>query len=119
MATGKPSFLYKTGLSDPNLCMTGDARRIKKANKDKSAQTTESAEKVKQQAVAQVQHEGGNPDDETLVLSRYTLQFGQYYGQTFKWLLENALGYAAYLVDGMEGEKEDETARSMNKIRLP
>ena len=56
MATGKPSFLYKTGLSDPNLCMTGDASRIKKANKDKSAQTAESAEKVKQQAVAQVRH---------------------------------------------------------------
>ena len=75
MATGKPSFLYKNG-----PCMTEDARWVKIANKDKTTQ---------QQAEAQMRREGGDPSDETLLLSGYTLQVGQYYGNTFKWLLEN------------------------------
>ena len=57
----------KLALATP-ICMTGDARRIKKANEDKSAQTAESAHKVKQQAVAQVRHEGGDHNDETFHL---------------------------------------------------
>lgn len=58
------------------------------------------------EAMERVYSEGGSPDwDSTaLVLSRYTLQFGQYKGQTFKWLLENDLQYAAYIITDDESE---------------
>lgn len=48
--------------------------------------------------------EGGDPQNNRLVLSRSTIQFGQYKGQTFKWLLENDIDYVAFLV---AGKKED------------
>ncbi|XP_071376461.1 uncharacterized protein [Centroberyx affinis] len=51
-----------------------------------------------------------------LVLSRYTIQFGQYRGQTFKWLLENAVGYTAYLVDSHQKEQEHTACQSMTPM---
>ena len=42
--------------------------------------------------------------DETEVLSDYVLQYGAFHGQTFRWILENGLGYAAWLVDNMWNE---------------
>ena len=41
--------------------------------------------------------EGGDPADKVAVLGSFQLQFGQYQGSTFKWLLENDLGYAVFL----------------------
>lgn len=62
------------------------------------------AQEVQAEAMERVRSEGGCPDGDStgLVLSRYTLQFGQYNGQTFKWLLENDLQYAAYLITSHE-----------------
>ncbi|XP_054478061.1 uncharacterized protein LOC129109937 [Anoplopoma fimbria] len=54
-------------------------------------------EEVEAEAKACVLSEGGDARNERLVLSRCTIQFGQYKGQSFKWLLENDVGYIAYL----------------------
>lgn len=77
------------------------------------------AQEVKAEAVERVRSEGGSPDGDgaALVLSRYTLQFGQYRGQTFKWLLENHLQYAAYIIAGRDHRQTPEPLRD-NKVLL-
>ena len=52
---------------------------------------------VRKQAIKAVKERGGNIADETEVLSEYVLQFGAFRGQTFCWMLENAMGYSAWL----------------------
>ena len=43
------------------------------------------------------------------------MQFGGFSGQTFKWVLENALGYTVWLVDSMRNETAMSLALSQNK----
>uniref|UniRef100_UPI0037E75ECA uncharacterized protein n=1 Tax=Semicossyphus pulcher TaxID=241346 RepID=UPI0037E75ECA len=62
-------------------------------------------EEVEAEAKTLVLSEGGDPSNYRLLLSRFTLQFGKYKGQTFKWLLENDVGYAAYIVTGHQKKK--------------
>ncbi|XP_034553842.1 uncharacterized protein LOC117822965 isoform X2 [Notolabrus celidotus] len=62
-------------------------------------------EEVMAEAKACVLSEGGDPCNEWLLLSKVALQFGQYKGQTFKWLLENDVSYTVYLVAGLQKEK--------------
>ncbi len=49
------------------------------------------------------------------VLGQYEVQFGIFRGKTFKWLIENGLGYAAWLVDNMRSETITTTPLSRNK----
>lgn len=49
------------------------------------------------------------------MLSEYKMQFGGFRGQSFKWVLENALGYTAWLVDSMRNETATSSALSQNK----
>jgi hypothetical protein len=70
---------------------TQDAIRINKApNKDRRAINPDV---VHQRALKAVAILDGDPSDRRHVLGQYQLQFGVYYGMTFKWLLENSLGY--------------------------
>lgn len=54
------------------------------------------------------------------VLSQHILQFGKYRGQTFKWVLENDLGWVTGVLATVAcaGEKEEGTPLSQNKFRL-
>lgn len=61
-----------------------------------------------QQARACVVSEGGDPGAETVILSRCTVQFGKYWGQTFKWMMENDVGYMVH-------QKEREQERSVSQ----
>lgn len=59
--------------------------------------------------------------NERLVLSRCTIQFGQYKGQSFKWLLENDVGWTAYLVAGHQEQRQDtmgQNSMTVNKDSL-
>lgn len=38
------------------------------------------------------------------------LQFGKYRGQSFRWMLENALGYVGWFVDNIRNERATNTA---------
>ncbi|KAL2082546.1 hypothetical protein ACEWY4_022364 [Coilia grayii] len=69
-------------------------------------------EEVQKEARACVVSEGGDPGNATLVLSRHSIQFGKYQGQTFKWLLENDAGYALQLVHSHQRERETNTMTS-------
>lgn len=63
-----------------------------------SSSIVKEPKEVQADAKARVLSEGGNPRNDRLVLSRFEIQFGNYKGQTFKWLLENDVGYAAFIV---------------------
>ncbi|XP_057183262.1 uncharacterized protein LOC130549928 [Triplophysa rosa] len=75
--------------------------------------------KPKEQVLAEastfVSTNGGDPSDQFLVLAHCKLQFGKYQGQRFRWLLENSLGYAVYLVLSISNEMAQTTPLSENK----
>ncbi|XP_059194878.1 apoptosis-associated speck-like protein containing a CARD [Centropristis striata] len=71
-------------------------------------------EEVEADAKARVVSEGGDPDNERLVLSRCMIQFGQYKGQTNKWLLENDLDYTAFIL--AQHEKQRQTTRDQSPL---
>ncbi|KAL1269405.1 hypothetical protein QQF64_031694 [Cirrhinus molitorella] len=64
------------------------------------------AARVKEEAMARVAAAGGDAGIWQLVLSESALQFGQYRGKTFKWLLSNDVGYAAMVLASHRQERE-------------
>ncbi|KAL0147534.1 hypothetical protein M9458_057162, partial [Cirrhinus mrigala] len=64
------------------------------------------AARVKEEAIARVVAAGGDPSNHQLVLSESALQFGQYRGKTFKWLLSNDIGYVAMVLAVHQRERE-------------
>ncbi|RXN21173.1 Epithelial-stromal interaction 1 [Labeo rohita] len=72
-------------------------------------------EEVLTEASTFVSTHGGDPSDQFLVLAHCKLQFGKYQGQRFRWLLENSLGYAVYLVLSISKETAQTTPLSENK----
>ncbi|KAL1274695.1 hypothetical protein QQF64_027509 [Cirrhinus molitorella] len=72
-------------------------------------------EEVLTEAKTFVSTNGGDPSDQFLVLAHCKLQFGKYQGQRFRWLLENSLGYAVYLVLSISQETAQTTPLSENK----
>ncbi|XP_017210681.1 uncharacterized protein isoform X2 [Danio rerio] len=64
------------------------------------------AARVKEEAIARVAAAGGDSSCHQLVLSESALQFGQYRGKTFKWLLSNDVGYAAMVLAVHQRERE-------------
>ncbi|KAK9955991.1 hypothetical protein ABG768_013751 [Culter alburnus] len=70
---------------------------------DKSAPQREDL--VKTNARSVVLHRGGDVSDKQEVLGEYVLQFGKYKGKSFRWLLENDVGYALYLSSKVEEEE--------------
>ena len=61
---------------------------------------------------------GGNPEIIVDVWGQYELQFGRFQGMTFKCMVDNALGYAAFLVDDLRKEIPTTAPISKNKFRL-
>ncbi|MEQ2281962.1 hypothetical protein AMECASPLE_035629 [Ameca splendens] len=72
-------------------------------------------EEVLSKATAFVRQNGGDPGDQFLVLAHCKIQFGKRQGQRFRWLLENSLGYAVYLVSSIMGEEERDNPLSASK----
>ncbi|KAJ8370901.1 hypothetical protein SKAU_G00109290 [Synaphobranchus kaupii] len=67
-------------------------------------------EEVEAAARAHVIATGGDPGNAELVLSHSTIEFGKYPGQTFRWLLENDVGYAIHLVHHHQWERESSSS---------
>ncbi|KAM7006187.1 uncharacterized protein LKV04_002808 [Tautogolabrus adspersus] len=82
-----------------------EARRIKEDStlQDKSAPIRTAL--VQQNALAVVRQRGGDASDRTEVLGEYILQFGKYKGKSFRWLLENDIGYTMYLIKNVQKEE--------------
>ncbi len=64
------------------------------------------AARVKEEAIARVAAAGGDPSNHQLVLSESALQFGQYRGKRFKWLVSNDVGYLAMVLAVHQRERE-------------
>lgn len=103
---GRVTVAFRKGprgylLQDPT-----DAAKLLKDNpslQDKSAPLKEDI--VKQNALTVVCQRGGNVSDNAEVLGEYILQFGKYKGKSFRWLLENDVGYTMYLIKHREREE--------------
>ena len=46
----------------------------------------------------------GNPANRLQVMGQHQLQFEDFGGRTFLWVVENVLGYAAYITYSVAGE---------------
>ena len=62
-----------------------------------------------------VRDKNGDVTNELEVKGEYILQFGICRGKSFKWALENAMGYVGWLVNSMSGETTTSAAISQNK----
>ncbi|CAL8358257.1 unnamed protein product [Merluccius merluccius] len=69
-------------------------------------------EEVEKEAQAHVVSTGGDPGNPMLVLSCHSIQFGKYQGQTFRWLLENDVGYTVQLLASHQRERETSASDS-------
>ncbi|XP_023815154.2 uncharacterized protein LOC110013889 [Oryzias latipes] len=78
-----------------------------------------SPEAVLKKATKNLLDHQGDLSNRKHLLGFFEIQFGIFQGQTFKWLLENALGYAAYLVAAMKrdptGGSKDTKDHASNK----
>jgi hypothetical protein len=83
--------------------------------KQSISKTCQPAAVVCSEATEAVQRAGGDVGNQKHVLGQYKMQFGKYRLQTFQWVLENALGYAAWLVDNMRTENLTQANLSKNK----
>lgn len=63
-------------------------------------------DQVRAEARARIVERGGDPKNDHAVLAESQLQFGQYRGQTFQWLLGNDVGYACSVISSHEKERE-------------
>ncbi|KAK7156958.1 hypothetical protein R3I94_006876 [Phoxinus phoxinus] len=64
------------------------------------------AARVKEEAISRVAAAGGDTSDHHLAMSECALQFGQYRGKTFKWLLSNDVGYTSMVLAVNQRERE-------------
>lgn len=71
--------------------------------------------KVEAKAKAEVSRLGDNVNDRSVLLGQFEVQFGRFKGKTSRWLLENGLGYSAWLVNNMSGETMTSAPLSVNK----
>uniref|UniRef100_H2Y362 Uncharacterized protein n=2 Tax=Ciona intestinalis TaxID=7719 RepID=H2Y362_CIOIN len=72
-------------------------------------------DQVRSRAMQAVMQRQGNTDDEVEVLGEYLMQFGKFRNQSFKWILENAFGFAVWLLCDMRAEVFTEAPLSKNK----
>lgn len=95
----KPIFRHQPS-GDLTLQPTPEAVSVATAYSQGSAGQfrAKKAARVRRDAAERVAAGGGDPDNGQLVLSESAVQFGQYRGHTFKWLLDNDVGYTAHVL---------------------
>ncbi|XP_071501526.1 uncharacterized protein [Diadema antillarum] len=103
---------------DPALGYTEEARRLMEDRPTGRLVRCLPAAEVRTNAVRELKEKGGDERSKLAVLGQYRVQFGQFRGQTFKWLLENALGYCAYIAAQVQQEPKSEAPLYANKLCL-
>ena len=114
----RPQFPYMARSGSLQLEPTHVANAVAAANKRKPITTpAKSPEQVEAEAKSSIPVRQMTPE---LVLARHELQFGQYRGQTFQWLLQNAVGYAIGLIDSVQKEQQPvvDTPLGVNKRKF-
>ncbi|XP_061916760.1 uncharacterized protein LOC133658582 [Entelurus aequoreus] len=116
-----PLFVFHGFSTELTLERTAEATKVGK-NKSSVACAVQKGEEVKEEARARIRQSGGDPGCAKLVLSESKLQFGQYRGQTFKWLLGNDVGYACSIVVLHQKERDSgytsQSPLAVNKTAL-
>ena len=88
-----------------------EAMQIKK-NKELQDQTPPIAQdKIREKARDIVFMRGGDVSDRQEVLGEYVIQFGQYKGKSFRWMLENDVSYTLFWIQKVEEEERAGLAR--------
>ncbi|KAI4792444.1 hypothetical protein KUCAC02_032624 [Chaenocephalus aceratus] len=96
----EPRFRKRDGIV--SLSDTLEATKVKKSNKDRPWIRPLSLEEVMDKARTAITQHRGDPSNRRHLLGFFEIQFGLFRGQTFRWVVENSLGYAAYLVAAMK-----------------
>ena len=86
----------KMGNGEPVLGRSNEAKEKQEPQVSRTYKSA-SQQQVHCDALKSVRAVGGDVNDKKVVLGRYKLQMGTYRGQTFMWVLENDLGWAAAL----------------------
>ncbi|KAF5907191.1 Epithelial-stromal interaction 1, partial [Clarias magur] len=103
----QPKFSFLAGSAHLQLQASTEAlTRAKASRKTRQPSSVKSPQTVEANARRRVTAEGGNPADRCHVLSRMEVQFGQYRGTTFQWLLTHDVGYVATVLAGHAAERE-------------
>ncbi|XP_016315579.1 uncharacterized protein LOC107668272 [Sinocyclocheilus anshuiensis] len=103
---GKVKVVLRKGPLGYHLQEPTDEASLIKSNpslQDKSAPMKQDL--VRQHALTVVRQRGGDASDKREVLGEYILQFGKYKGKSFRWLLENDMGYTIYLMKTLQQEE--------------
>ncbi len=102
-----------------NLTDTVEVAKVKEANKGKPHTRPLSLEGVLDKAKKSLSQHHGDLANRKHLLGFFEIQFGVFRGQTFRWVAENAMGYAAYLVASMKrdptGGSKDSQEHAHNK----
>ena len=108
-------------LTDGSLRLS-DTEEAQRVSREKSITSKQyislPPQKVLDNAIAEAERLGMNVHDKKLVLGQHRIQFGKYKGQSFRWLVENALGYSAYIVEALARETMVDTPLSHNKFKF-
>ncbi|KAH3890651.1 hypothetical protein DPMN_014736, partial [Dreissena polymorpha] len=95
-----------------NQCfMTHRKRKVQRSK-------AESVTTVKAEAQQLCRQNGGHVANQKHVLGCFKIQFGQFRGMTFKWLLENSPGYAGFIVADTEKEEPSQNNLWLHKMAL-
>lgn len=99
---------------------TDEAERVRKENTNKSWPSAQTHEQVLAQAQRSARDQGISDPDMFTIRGMMHVQFGQFRGQTFHWLMENAIGYASFVMYQMarEGGSTPDTPLGDNKREL-
>ena len=92
-----------------------EAIERKKSRQPQSTCLAKPDDAVNSMAKENLQRLGGDINDRTQLLGQYELQFGTYKGLSFLWLLNNSLGYAAYIANSVKKETTNNSPLSKNK----
>ncbi|KAF5880175.1 uncharacterized protein DAT39_023324, partial [Clarias magur] len=111
MNTGKffePEFSFLAGSAHLQLQASTEALTRTRASREETSQPppVKSPQTVEADARGRVTAEGGNAADRRHILSRMEVQFGQYRGTTFQWLLTHDVGYVSGVLAGHVAERE-------------
>ena len=116
----EPHFRMRSD-NTPNYSDTKEALQLKKNQEWKWMKPLPPDVVLEKARKALIQH-GGDPSNRKHLLGFIEIQFGPFRGQTFKWVVENSLGLAAYLVAAMNrdpaGGSKDAPDHAHNKMLL-
>lgn len=113
-----PKFRLVNGqFGDPVMNYTKEAHLLRKTPPTGPVRCLTPAE-VRKNAKQELRDKRMDDGNQLAVLGMSRVQFGQFRGQTFKWLLENALGYSAYISYEVQREARSDAPLYINKMLL-